>query len=300
MKAPSWLTTGSDRLVIRRFAGTQSHEQLEKPLRIVQLTDQHFGPATPHELQLKAIQHANALRPDLVVLTGDYVAHSLAHLDEAEDIISRVQAPTIATLGNHDHWTDPEEVTRMLQRANAEVLTNAWTTITLQGQKLQVVGVDDAFTNHADSMKATKDLDPSLPTLGLSHVGEEADVLWQRHVPLVLSGHTHSGQVAVGSAYKLTMGYLAGHRYVHGLYGHRSGEHEGAVYINAGIGSSRVGLRLGERARPEIALFLLGVPPGSRDEFDQEKAPLHHRSFSEKTRTRRYEKALQKQKKHKP
>lgn len=292
----SWLQTGANRLITRRFAGVESHRQLETPLLVAHLTDQHFGPATPHELQLEAVRRVNAAKPDLVVLTGDYVAHSLDHLDEIEEVLALLQGPTLAVLGNHDHWNGPLEVSRALARANVEVLSNAWTERTFRGQKLQVVGVDDAFTAHADVDKATKGLVQGVPTLGLSHVGEEADALWHQGVPLVLSGHTHSGQLAVGSMHRVLMGHLAGHRYVHGLYGQREGAEEGALYVSAGIGSSRFGLRLGERARPEVALFDLGVAPGSIEEPDTEQKPVHGRVVSENTLRKRHQDALKKQK----
>lgn len=299
MKQFSWLQTGVEGLIMRQFAGTSSHQALDKPIVVAHLTDQHFGPATPHALQVEAIRRVNAAKPDLVVLTGDYVAYTLDHLDEAEEVLSAIEAPTLGTLGNHDHWTNPEEVTRMLQRANVEVLSNAWTTLRIGNQDLQIVGVDDAFTAHADTAQATKGLKKGVATLGLSHVGEEADLLWQHDVPLVLSGHTHSGQVAIARSHRLLMGYLAGHRYVHGLYGEREGENEGALYVSAGIGSSRFGLRLGKRAQPEIAMFHLGEQPGSREEPERPKRALHQRTTSERTLQRRRLKALQKQRAHK-
>lgn len=296
-----WLQTGPDRLVTRRFTGVRSHhELLEEPLRVAHLTDQHFGPATPHKLQLEAIRRVNESQPDLVVLTGDYVAHSLDHLDEIEEVLATLNGPTIAVLGNHDHWTDPAEVTRSLERAGIEVISNGWTERVLRGQRLQIVCVDDAFTGHADTERATKGLIQGVPTMGLSHVGEEADALWQQGVPLVLSGHTHSGQLAVGSMHRVLMGHLAGHRYVHGLYGQREAagadETEGAVYVSAGIGSSRFGLRLGDRARPEVALFDIGAAPGSIDEPDREQLPVHTRTVSDATVRKRHQDALKKQK----
>jgi hypothetical protein len=60
-----------------------------------------------------------------------------------------------------------------------------------------------------------------LPTLGLSHIAEEADGLWARQVPLVLAGHTHGGQVTLARLHELALGVIAGHKYVHGLYGTR-------------------------------------------------------------------------------
>ena len=294
-----WLQTGPEKLVTRQFSGTRSqHERLDRPLRVAHLTDQHFGPATPHALQVEAVERVNLMQPDLVLLTGDYVAHDLHHLDELQSVVARIQAPTFAVLGNHDHWSGPQEVKRSLERANVEVLTNCWTEIRIAGQRLQLVGVDDAFTGHADVERATRGLARDVVTLGLSHVGDEADELWAHGVSLVLSGHTHSGQLAVGGIEKLLMGRVAGHRYVHGLYGQRAccdDAPEGAVYVSAGIGSSRFGLRIGERARPEIAIFEVGKLPHEVPGDRSTQAPLHDRRFDIKTIQKRHQAALKKQ-----
>ncbi len=266
------------RIAVRRFAGTSLlAEQLDRPLRIAHVTDQHVGLATPHRAQLAAVRHVNGLEPDLIALTGDYVAHSLKHLDALTDILGRFEAPMIGVLGNHDHWSGADEVRNTLRACNVEVLDNAVTTITLRGQQLQVLGLDDGCTGHADAALAVRSLDPSLPTLGLSHIGEEADLLWEHGVSLVLSGHTHSGQVSYGGLHRLTVGSHPNVRYVHGLYGCREGlRAPGALYVSAGIGAAVVGVRLGERARREVAAFDIGVPPAHlrADEHHAEQEPL--------------------------
>lgn len=299
MSPMKWLQTGPDKLITRHFSGTNTQrERLERPLRVAHLTDQHFGPATPHALQCEAVDRVNQAKPDLVLLTGDYVAHDLKHLDELQEVVARIQGPTYAVLGNHDHWSGPREVQRALERSNVEVLANQWTEVNVGGQRLQLVGVDDAFTGNDDIEAATRGLNAAIPTIGLSHVGDGADQFWHRGVPLVLSGHTHSGQFAVGGLEKWMMGRLAGHRFVHGLYGSRIQTEqtpEGIVYVSAGIGSSRFGLRVGERARPEIAIFELGRLPFEVPGDRSEQAPLHDRRFDLKTIERRHKDALKKQ-----
>ncbi|MFT6397370.1 MAG: putative MPP superfamily phosphohydrolase [Bradymonadia bacterium] len=224
------------------------------------------------EVQWEAIRVANDERPDLVVLTGDFVGYDLDWLDKLQELVAGIQAPTIATLGNHDHWTDAVEVERTLRKAGADVLSNAWTELELSGQRLQVVGLDDAYTGHADVERATRGIDTSVSTLGLSHIPEEADALWQSGVPLVLSGHTHAGQLTFGTAQRFNFASMVGHRYVHGLYGDRGGE--GALYVSAGVGSSTFGLRLGERARSEVAIFELGAEVGAFHEHHTEQAAV--------------------------
>ncbi len=274
---------------LRRFAGTERHaRQLAHPLRVAHLTDLHVGRVTPMRVERAAMALVNAQGPDLVVITGDFVCHSQEYLDALEELLVSLDAPTVGVLGNHDHWSGSQEVRRALRRSGVEVLDNAHTVLTLRGERLQIVGLDDAYTGHADRDRATKGLRRDLPTLGLSHIAEEADGLWARQVPLVLSGHTHAGQVTLAGLHELALGRLAGHRYIHGLYGVRQ-EHErqGALYVGAGIGASVVPLRLGERGRREVTVFELGISPGAFAEHHGEQAALPGRPLSAAKRARR-------------
>src|SRR5690606_19862943 len=157
--------------------------------------------------------------------------------------------------GNHDYWAGGDEVQAALERAGVLVLRNQNTRLTLGGKSLQVVGLDDAYTGHADMRQATKGLVAGVPTLALSHIGEEADELWQHGAGLVLAGHTHAGQVTLAGLHELAVGKLAGHRYVHGIYGSRrdieAPAPPGALYVGAGVGAAVMPLRLGERSRRE-------------------------------------------------
>lgn len=285
---------GPGGLRLRRFAGPELHAaQLDTPLRVVHLTDQHVGRVTPMRVQQAAVELANAQDPDLVVITGDFVCHSQEYLDALEALMRGFAAPVVGVLGNHDHWSGAKEVRAALRRAGVEVLDNAHTTLTLRRQKLQVVGLDDAYTGHADREKATKGLSPRHATLGLSHIAEEADGLWARGVPLVLSGHTHAGQVTLAGLHELSIGKLAGHRYVHGLYGQRQGlERPGALYVGAGIGASVMPLRIGERGRREVTLFELGVAPGAFDEHHAEQDALPGRAPTPEQKAKRRQKVL--------
>ncbi|OGQ11200.1 MAG: phosphatase [Deltaproteobacteria bacterium RBG_16_71_12] len=273
-------------VVVRRFAGHISHSEVfGQPLRVAHLTDQHVGRITPLEAQLSAVRLAAAERPDLVVITGDFVAHSQAYLDDLAEVIRGVPAPVFAVLGNHDHWCGADDVARTLTKAGAEVLRNQHTTVAVRGERLQIVGLDDAYTGHADAHRATRGLDPALPSIGLSHIAEEADLLWLLGVPLVFSGHTHAGQVTVAGLHELAIGRWGGHKYVHGLYGERRGG--GAVYVGAGIGAAMFPFRLGERAKREVAIFELGAEPGSIDEHHAEQEALPGRAPSAELREKR-------------
>jgi predicted MPP superfamily phosphohydrolase len=261
-------------LCVRRFAGPASFGGALEHLRVVHLTDLHVGRVTPLEVQLEAARITNSLKPDLIAITGDFVCHSQLHLHALTEVVRSLSAPVFCVLGNHDYWSGAEGVREALRRGGAEILDNAHTRIALRGQTLQLVGLDDAYTGHADLARATRGLSPKLPTIGLSHIAEEADGLWNAGARLVLSGHTHAGQVTLARLNELALGRLVGHRYVHGLYGSREGDSAGAVYVSAGIGAAVVPFRIGERARREIALFELGALPGSFAEHHPEQRPL--------------------------
>jgi predicted MPP superfamily phosphohydrolase len=275
---------------VRRFAGPSAYVDHMSPLRIAHLTDIHVGRVTPYEVQCEAVNLTNAQSPDLVVITGDFVCHSQLYLDQLTDLCRSFAAPVVAVLGNHDYWAGADEVRAALVRANVEVLRNRNTIITLRHQKLQLVGLDDAYTGHARRDEAVKGLRADVPTLGLSHIAEEADGLWRHNVPLVLSGHTHGGQVTLARLHELAVGKLAGHKYIHGLYGSRArrdGVSTGAVYVGAGIGAAVIPLRLGERGKRELTVFELGCAPGAFDEHHAEQTALPGRKPTIEKQARR-------------
>jgi predicted MPP superfamily phosphohydrolase len=288
-----------DRIQVRHFAGPDQYKAQLSHIRIAHLTDLHIGRVTPWAIQLAAVDLTNDEKPDLVLLTGDFVCHSQQYLDRLEYLISRFQAPVMAVLGNHDHWAGAEEVREALRRGGAQVLDNQNTMIEIRHQKLQVVGLDDAYTGHARRDEALKGLRPDVPVIAMSHIAEEADALWLRGVPFVLSGHTHAGQITFARLHELALGKLGGHKYVHGLYGSRKsgGAHPGAVYVGAGIGASVMPIRLGERGQREVAIFELGHDVGVIDEHHSEQPPLPGRPPSARVMAKRAAAVIEKREK---
>lgn len=278
----SWRRDPATRFSVRRFAGTLDHAGDLDHLRVAHVTDLHVGRVTSMETQLAAAALTNEQEPDLIVMTGDFVCHSQAYLQDLQEVMKAYDAPVACVLGNHDYWSGAEEVVKSLEKTGALVLRNQNTTVTLRGQKLQLVGVDDAYTGHHSVHDAVKGLDPNLPKLGLSHIAEEADALWEHGISLVLSGHTHGGQVTLANLHELALGRIVGHKYVHGLYGCRRGVTAGAVYVGAGVGAAVLPFRLGERAKREITIFELGHEPGSFEEHHSEQEALPGRSPSPK------------------
>ncbi len=220
-------------------------------LRVAQLSDLHVGTLTPVERVRAAIAVANRFRPDLVVLTGDYLTKDRGGVSLMLEQLGGLEAPTVATLGNHDRWVDPQGAAAALGKLGYGVLVNENTTLTLRGAPFTVVGVDDLWTRTADPVRAMKGVPRKGSVLHLAHVPKTAEhlAIWGRPM-LVLSGHTHGGQVNVPllmSAFR----FIAHEPYNQGLYQVEKVQ----LYVNRGVGN--VGLALRVNAPPEVSLLTL-------------------------------------------
>lgn len=250
-------TTGATRVAQARTVGLRITRHTipwpgTKKLRVVQYTDIHVGWSTPQAVLKRCAQVAHRLEPDLVVLTGDYINRSTKVLPRLTEFVSLLPDPIIATLGNHDHWGGAHEVALALLRGGAEVLSNRNSGIDGIGWSLPVVGVDDGFTNHADVTKAFDGGEDPERTLVLNHFPTTANEIAGHGARLILSGHTHGGQLVIPGLTR-ALSRLAGSDYFHGFY-ELDASH---LYVSAGIGHSLEGLRGGESAMPEIAVFEL-------------------------------------------
>ena len=158
-----------------------------------------------------------------------------------------------------------------------------------------MVGLDDAYTGHARRDEAVKGLRKRPADASrLSHIAEEADGLWRHGVPLVLSGHTHGGQVTLARLHELARRHdrrpqlrprplrLAPPRRPA-----RRHEPEGAVYVGAGIGAAVVPFRLGDRGKREVTMFELGCEPGDFVEHHAEQEPMPGRKPTQATIAKR-------------
>jgi uncharacterized protein len=219
-------------------------------LRVAQLSDLHVGALTPPERIRAAIEEANRFRPDLVALTGDYLTRDPAGVALMREQLGGLQAPVVATLGNHDRWVDADGATAALEHLGYGVLRNQNTTLTLRGAPFTVVGIDDLRTHHADPPQAMKGAREG-SRLYLAHVPRTADILayWGRPM-LLLAGHTHGGQVNVPLLMP-ALRWMAREPYTEGLYQVEKVQ----LYVNRGVGNVGVALRL--NAAPEVSLLTL-------------------------------------------
>ena len=164
---------------------------------IVQLSDFHFdGLRLSDRLLAKTIAKVDAIQPDLIALTGDFVTRSPQPIYELARRIKALPSRygMIAVLGNHDISVPGARstVTRALEQANIPVL---WNQIAVPfGEDFPVVGFADLWSGEFDPSILEK-LSPTVPRLVLSHNPDTAANLSKHRVDLQLSGHTHGGQV---------------------------------------------------------------------------------------------------------
>ena len=240
---------------ISRHALPFDHAPLLAPgrkLRIAQLTDIHVGWGTSAETLHTAQAQARLVRPDLLVLTGDYLNHSLAEMDTLRAWVRGLPRPCIATLGNHDHWSGAPAIRRMLEQEGIPVLSNASTVLEVAGQPLRIVGVEDGFTHRDDVDAAFRDVVHPEQALVLSHDPKTADTIARTGARVILSGHTHGGQFDIPGL-TAAIATAAGIRYLKGWY--MIGDTR--LYVNCGVGSS-VGAGRNGAAASELAIFEVG------------------------------------------
>ena len=223
-----------------------------KRLRIAQLTDIHVGWGTSADTLRTAQIQAKLVRPDLLVLTGDYLNHSLAEIDTLRTWVRGLPRPCIATLGNHDHWSGALGIQRMLEQEGIPVLSNESTVMQVAGIPLQIVGVDDGFTHRDDVDAAFRHVARPAEALVLSHDPKTADKIAATGARVILSGHTHGGQFDIPGI-TAVLASVAGIRYLKGWY--TVGDTR--LYVNCGIGSSVAAGRNGA-AGSELAVFEVG------------------------------------------
>jgi len=225
-----------------------------RALRVVQLTDIHAGVYMTRAEMRRYADQVTALKPDLFVLTGDYISNSIKFLPDCVEEMARVRARygTFAIMGNHDRWHGPEKnILAMFRRHRITFLLNAHRVIQTGQGSLAVAGIDDLRSGYPDLPGALQGLDASIPTILLSHRPEIFPLAASCGVPLTLAGHYHGGQIKLGlPGLNLSLAHLLT-PYPEGLYRIKDSH----LYVSRGIGTTFTPIRL--NARPEVTLLRL-------------------------------------------
>jgi len=232
--------------------------------RIAQLSDFHIGPfMTAAEIR-KIVSMTNDLKPDLILLTGDYVTWDPSTQGAVVEALATLKAPfgVLGCLGNHELWTRTEDsITRLFAARGIRILRGERATIRAQGESLNIIGVDfqtlrrlgahgeglvSAYLRGAELLVM-----PATTNILLSHNPNTFDRAAELGIDLSLAGHTHGGQVTLEFVSPEISPARLVTPYVRGRF-----EKQGAqLYVNRGIGTIGVPIRLG--SPPEITVFEL-------------------------------------------
>jgi uncharacterized protein len=230
--------------------------------RIAQLSDIHIGPFMPEEQIHKFAAIANALKPDLIVLTGDYVTFDPNTQYAVVEALAGLRAPfgVYACLGNHDAWARVEDsISGLFAARGVRMLRGANVAITMGGDWFNLIGVDfqsrHRFGPSAPVSHILGNIEPLIArgqvNILLSHNPDTFNRAAELGIDLSMAGHTHGGQAAL----EFISPEIAPTRlvtpYVAGLFQKPGGQ----LYVNRGIGTIGVPIRIG--APPEITVYKL-------------------------------------------
>jgi predicted MPP superfamily phosphohydrolase len=247
-------------LVTRRDVYLPNLPEAFDGVRVAQVTDVHLpanGAAAAHALALLASE-----RPEIVLHTGDLLEDARAAAVLA-DFARRAcgSLATFATMGNWEWWARfrPEAAREAYRAAGVDLLVNQHAVVEREGARLVIIGLDDAVRGRPDVDRATERVAPDDARIWLAHAPVLAPALPRAtHPALVLSGHTHGGQILLPFVPALTP--RGSGTFVSGSYDVAAGE----LYVSRGVGTSGIRARL--RCPAELPIFVLrrGQPSRSR------------------------------------
>ncbi len=228
--------------------------------RIVQISDLHAGSyysAAP----FRKVRHIiNAINPDIVAMTGDFVNMKENEIDKIATEISLTKSKygVYGCLGNHDHFMSPEEhliLVEKLKNTGMKLLINENDTINLGDGNLHIAGIDNIGFGQefGDYNLALQGLPEYEPIILLSHDPTNWDkaILEKLPIELTLAGHTHGGQIGVELFGEMLTPVKMVYKQWAGLY-QKSGQY---LYVNRGVGMTGPPIRIG--VNPEITLITL-------------------------------------------
>jgi hypothetical protein len=222
-------------------------------LRIAFLTDIHHGPFIALDYVASIVRTTLALAPDLILLGGDYISKHPRYVQPCFEVLAGLDAPlgVFGVLGNHDYQSGMPEMRSAFAATGLHELTNRGVWLERGGSRLRLAGVDDLWYGKPDPRPALVDAAPDDACLVVSHNPDFAEKLRDPRVGLVLSGHTHGGQVYIPGYGAPIVPSRYGQKYLQGLVRAPMTQ----VYISRGLGTVTPPMRY--NSRPELTLLTL-------------------------------------------
>lgn len=221
--------------------------------RIVHLSDLHIGALTPAWWAKRWIERANAEKPDAVAVTGDLVTSGVAFHESIAEVLGGLRARdgVFCAMGNHDYFGEGEPLISLIRSRGPKVLRNEGVIVEHDGARLYIAAIDDTWTRRADLDLALEHQPANVATVMLAHDPDKFPQIAKRGVDLVLSGHTHGGQIAVPFLARWINASKLAHHFHIGVY-----KDEGStLYVHPGLGTTGPPIRLG--VAPAVVVLTL-------------------------------------------
>jgi hypothetical protein len=227
------------------------------PLRVAFASDLHGGPTTHPSLLDEAARALEGAGADLLLLGGDYVYLSSAHVGEVAARLAGIAAPLgkFAVLGNHDLWADDRAIRAALEEAGIRVLVNEQVRLPPPYDHVTIAGLDDPYAGTRDVAPAFAGVPDGGFRLLLVHAPEVLMLLGDERFDLGLCGHTHGGHIALPGGIPVVVAGPLSRRYGHGR--HDLGD-RGTLIVSRGIGATQVPFRW--NADPDV--LVVDIVPG--------------------------------------
>jgi predicted MPP superfamily phosphohydrolase len=170
-----------------------------KGMRIAFITDIHHTEIYPRDRVRDLVEKVNGLKPDIILLGGDYVNKSPKFIEPCFEELAQLEAPygKFGVLGNHDHWESATLTKICMDKAGIKRLDNKSEWINKDGQRIKIGGVGDIWEDKQELDKTIFDVEEKDFVILLSHNPDYAERIKTTKIDLVLSGHTHGGQVTL-------------------------------------------------------------------------------------------------------
>jgi len=220
---------------------------------IAQLSDLHIGAQTPRWWGMRWTRAANAAAADLVVVTGDMVTSGVDFHEDIAEVVGALRGKdgVWVVMGNHDYFGEGEPLVSLLRERGVHVLRNEGTVIAHGDARFFLAGVDDTWTKRDRLDLALADRPDGMPAVLLQHDPDRFPRAVEHGADLVLSGHTHGGQIA----FPFLSRYITASRLAHRFHIGRYTEGDSTLYVHPGLGTTGPPMRLG--SAPEITLLRL-------------------------------------------
>lgn len=221
--------------------------------KIVFISDIHHGPYFSQNRVRKLVEKVNALNPDIIVLGGDCVSANAKYIKTVFEELKNLHATigVYGILGNHDNYEDGKLTIQSMQKDGFHILDNASEWIENNGERIKIGGVGDMWTENQNINPTIDDTKSGDYTILVSHNPDYAEHMPVNKIDLMLSGHTHGGQITLFGLYAPYTASKYGQKYREGII--KKGDTE--IIVSHGVGTVVLPMRF--FARPDIVVITL-------------------------------------------